>query len=227
MFFEGTIEDITQSKLAEAAQKIRTQQLEILNRIICSGNLAESMDEMLEKILDCVIEPLTFDTAGIYMYDPETSKVNLVAHRGAPSQFSLMEKYMEIDKMPFSRVLGHGQSVFVDNLREALPDLAKKWKWQIACSIPLVSKGRVVGAMNVASRSRSVFSPEEKNILELIGKEAGTLISKLQTEKALRESEKYYRTLIDMSPDIIVRHGPQSQADHRQPAVLTDRRLFL
>ncbi len=38
----------------------------------------------------------------------------------------------------------------------------------------------------------------------MIGKEAGTLVSKLQTETALRESEKYYRTLIDTSPDIIV-----------------------
>ena len=34
VFFEGTVEDITQSKLAEEAQRIRTQQFEILNRII-------------------------------------------------------------------------------------------------------------------------------------------------------------------------------------------------
>lgn len=204
VLFEGTVEDITQSKQAEAAQKLRAMQLEILNRIICSGNLADSMVEMMENILDCVIESLTFDTAGIYMCDPEAKKVNLMARRGAPSRFYLLEKYMAIDKMPFSQVLLHGQSVFVDNLRGTLPDLAKKWKWQMACSIPLVSKGRVVGAMNVASCKRSVFSPEEKSILELIGKEAGTLISKLQTEMALRESEKYYRTLIELSPDIIV-----------------------
>ena len=227
VMFEGTVEDITANKQIEAAQKIRTQQLEILNRIICSGNLAESMVEMLEKILDCVIEPLAFDTAGIYMYDPEAKKVNLVARRGAPSQFFLMDKYMAIDNMPFSQVLRHGQSVFVDNLRDALPDLAKKWGWQMACSIPLVSKGMVVGAMNVASCQRSVFSPEEKNILELIGKEAGTLISKLQTETALRESEKY-----PPHPDRHVaryhrRHGPGRKFGHDQPAFFTDRRILL
>jgi PAS domain S-box-containing protein len=204
VLFEGTVEDITANKQIEAAQKIRTQQLEILNRIICSGNLAESMVEMLEKILDCVIEPLAFDTAGIYMYKPEGKKVNLLAHRGMQKKFFLNDKYMSIDNLPFSRVLLHGQPVYVDHLRGTLPDLAKKWKWQMACSIPLVSKGRVVGAMNVASCSRSVFSPEEKSILELIGKEAGTLVSKLHTETALRESEKYYRTLIELSPDIIV-----------------------
>jgi PAS domain S-box-containing protein len=73
----------------------------------------------------------------------------------------------------------------------------------MAASVPLLSKGRVVGALNVASCRRDAFSPEEKSILELIGKEAGTLLSKLQTEAALRASEKYYRTLIDTSPDII------------------------
>ena len=96
-----------------------------------------------------------------------------------------------------------GEPVFVDKARESLPDLARQWGWRIAGSIPLVSKGRVVGALNVASSQRSGFRPEEKHILELIGKEAGTLVSKLQTETALRESEKYYRTLIDTSPDII------------------------
>ena len=40
---------------------------------------------MLEVILDCVIEPLTFDTAGIFMFDPETKKVKLLARRGAPT----------------------------------------------------------------------------------------------------------------------------------------------
>ena len=55
----------------------------------------------------------------------------------------------------------------------------------------------------------------------MIGKEAGTLVSKLQTETALRESEKYYRTLIDTSPDIIVGHGP------RVPGLITVNQQFL
>ena len=203
ILFEGTVEDITASKQIEAAQRIRTQQLEMLNHIICSGNLAESMTDLLGKILDYMIEPLAFDTAGIYMYNPETKKVNLMARRGAPSKFYLIDKYMAIDSMPFSQVLGRGQPVYVEHLRDALPDLAKKWNWQMACCIPLVSKGIVVGAMNIASRRRAVFSPDEKNILELIGKEVGTLISKLQTETALHKSEKFHRTLIDTSPDII------------------------
>ncbi len=203
VFFEGTVEDITQRKLAEEARRIRTQQMEILNCIISSGNLAESMAEILDKTLEYVVEPLAFDTAGIYMYNPETKKVNLLARRGAPSHFHLLDDYMAIDKMPFSQVLLRGQSVFVDHVRNALPDLTERWGWQMVCTIPLVSKGRIVGALALASCKREVFTPEEKNILELIGKEAGTLISKLQTEIALRESEKYYRTLIDTSPDII------------------------
>ncbi len=61
--------------------------------------------------------------------------------------------------------------------------------------------------MNAASSQRGTFSPEEKSILEMVGKEAGTLISKLQTETELRESEKYYHTLIDTSPEVIAVMG--------------------
>jgi PAS domain S-box-containing protein len=204
VFFEGTVEDITLSKLAEEAEKVRTQQMEILNCIISKGNLAESLNEMLEIIMDCVTTPLAFDTAGIFMYDHETKKVSMMARRGRPSQFSTNEKYMSIDNLPFSQVLQHGQSVFLDDAQKNHSYFFKKWGWRMACCVPLLSKGRVIGALAAASCQRKAFTPEEKNILEMIGKEAGTLVSKLQTETALRESEKYYRTLIETSPDVIV-----------------------
>jgi PAS domain S-box-containing protein len=204
VFYEGTVEDITQSKRAEEAQRVRTQQVEILNCIITKGNLAESLSDMMEVILDCMFEPLGFDNAGIFMYDPTAKKVNLLARRGKPTRFALDEKYMSIDNMPFSQVLSKGLPAFLDDTQKNHPYFFKKWGWRMACSVPLVSKGRVIGALNAASCRRTAFSPEEKDILEMIGKEAGTLVSKLQTETALRESEKYYRTLIDTSPDIIV-----------------------
>ncbi len=203
VFYEGTVEDITQSKLAEAAQRVRTQQIEILNCIISKGNLAESLADMLEVILDCVTLPLDFDTAAVFLYDPGAKKMNLLAARGGKKNHHLKEKYLAVENLPFAKVL-KGEPVFVDHVRETIPDLAKSWGWRMASSIPLLAKGRVIGALNMASCKRQVFSPEEKSILEMIGKEAGTLISKLQTETALRESEEYYRTLIDISPDIIV-----------------------
>ncbi len=203
VYYEGTVEDISQSKRAEEAQRAHTQQIEILNAIISRGNLAESLEEMLEIVIDCVVEPLAFDTAGIFMYNPEARQVEMLARRGPPTDFSLNEKYMSTDSLPFSQVLLRGEAVFLDHSRENHPQFFEKWGWRMAASVPMLAKGRVVGALNVASCRRDVFSPEEKNILELIGKEAGTLVSKLQTEAALRDSEKYYRTLIDTSPDII------------------------
>ncbi len=204
VFFEGTVEDITQRKQAEAAQRIRTQQVEILNCIISKGNTAESLQEMLEVILDCMVVPLAFDTAGVFMYDHESKVVRLMARRGPPTDFSRNENYMSIDNLPFSQVLQQGKPIFQDDTRTHHPFFFEQWGWRMAGSVPLVSKGRVVGALAVASCQRTAFTPEEKDILEMIGKESGTLVSKLQTEIALRESEKYYRTLIDTSPDIII-----------------------
>jgi PAS domain S-box-containing protein len=204
VFFEGTVEDITQSKLAEEAQRIRTQQIEILNCIISKGNMAESVEQMLEVILDCMVMPLAFDTAGIFMLDHESGKVRMLASRGRPTEFAQSDEYMSIEKMPFSMALQRGQAAYLENTREVRHDFYTRWGWHMAGCVPLLSKGRVVGALNVASSQRGAFTPEEKDILEMIGKEAGTLVSKLQTETALRESEKYYRTLIDTSPDIIV-----------------------
>jgi PAS domain S-box-containing protein len=204
VFFEGTVEDITLSKQAEEAQQKRSEQLEILNQLICGGNLINSMPELFDCILTQVSQRLNFETAAVYMLDASSKRLALAAHKGLPKKFLLIDQSVSIDEQPFDSVIKRAQPVFADRIRKIDPQLAKKWGWQLAGLIPLVSKGRVIGTLNVASGKREDFTPEEKDVLVLIGKEAGTLISKLQTEAALRESEKYYRTLIDTSPEIIV-----------------------
>ena len=199
----GVGRDISERKRAEEAQRLRTQQIEILNCIISKGNLAQSLQELLETVLDCVVQPLAFDMAAIFMFDAESRSGKAVASRGLPEKHRFNPEYLSIDHEPFSLVLREGKPYFVDDTRVNHPYYLKKWGWSMGCSVPLLSKGRVVGALNVASCRRSAFTAEERETLEMIGKEAGTLVSKLQTEAALRESEKYYRTLIDTSPDIV------------------------
>lgn len=51
--------------------------------------------------------------------------------------------------------------------------------------------------MTVASKQRAHFTSKEKDILQLIGKEIGSIISRIKSEELLRESEEKYRKLID------------------------------
>ena len=61
------------------------------------------------------------------------------------------------------------------------------------------SKEEIIGALNIASKSRYTFTEEEKDSLQYIGREIGSTISKMKAEDALRESEKKYRSLLDSS----------------------------
>ena len=201
--FEGTVEDVSVGKLAEEAQKTKNKQLEILNLLICSANQADSLPEFLGTILDQVTMQLGFEIAAIYLFEADSKSMMLKAHKGLAKEFLRQASSIVITDYPFSQTLSSRQSLFVGHLRDAQPPLAKKWHWRSVACIPLVCKGLIIGTLNVASGQRSDFSDSEKEILDLIGKEAGTLISKLQTETALHESEKYYRTLIELSPDII------------------------
>jgi PAS domain S-box-containing protein len=203
VLFEGTVEDITLSKLAEDAQKTRTKQLEMLNRLICSGNQADSLSELLDTILDQVTKLLGFEMAAIYLFAKDSQHMTIKAHKGVSKGFLRQAISISSADYPFSQVLTSRQSLFADHLSAAQPQLAKKWQWRAAACVPLVSKGLIIGTLNLASCQRAFFTDPEKEIMDLIGKEAGTLISKLQTEVALRESEQYYRLLIDTSPDLI------------------------
>ena len=84
--------------------------------------------------------------------------------------------------------------------------LSKKFGILSVAIVPLFAKGKVIGALNIASKSRHSFSNMEKEILQSIGIEIGTVISKMQAEQRLKESEKKFRTLFDASNDAIFFH---------------------
>ncbi|MCX6554231.1 MAG: PAS domain S-box protein, partial [Candidatus Aminicenantes bacterium] len=116
VFFEGTVEDITLSKQAEEAQRKRTEQLEILNRVICAGNLVDSISELLGRILDHVVRLLNFEMAAVYMFDSASKRVSLVAKKGLPKKFLLNEPYTSTDVLPFASVLKYSRPVFADQI---------------------------------------------------------------------------------------------------------------
>ena len=106
IFFEGTIEDITDSKLDEAAQKLRTQQLEILNYIISKGNMTESVQEMLEidPRLRERVAGLRHGGSLLVRWRDEKDELRRRS-RGEKKSSSLNEKYMSVESMPFAKVL--------------------------------------------------------------------------------------------------------------------------
>ena len=189
----------SQSKQLEEQSKVRFKKIEILNRIIIASNEATNFFSFLDSVLSCTLELMDFEGGAIYIADRNEKIIEMASEKGLPADFVERVKRVRYDVSPRDIVLIKGQPIFTENYPKIDPENSKKWGILSLASIPLFSKEEIVGALNIASKSRYIFSEEEKDTLQYIGREIGSTIAKMKSEEALRDSEKKYRSLLESS----------------------------
>jgi PAS domain S-box-containing protein len=195
----GIFRDITEHKQAEQKLEDRARKLELLNEIIIRGGKAQDIETLLKEILNLSLEMMDFDGGGIYLVNDDKKQANLICHRGLPLDFIETVQTILIDENRYRNIFIDNEPLFSENYPEINPDVFKRWKLLSVASIPLNTKNKVIGALNIASRKRYFFTVEEKEILQSIGSQIGTAIEKIRAEEKLKESEEKFRSLAEQS----------------------------
>jgi len=96
-------------------------------------------------------------------------------------------------------------SHFVDTLSETERARVCKPCEQFGCEslavVPVKLGDRAVGLIHVASEDRGRIHSRLVEVLEIAAMQLSTAVSRLRTQAALRESEVFYRTLVETSPE--------------------------
>ena len=181
-------EDETERIQAEQKLMRRNIEMNILNQIIKLGNTAEDLNEYLGNILDSTMGLMNFDGGGFYFIDPTTHTAKLMNHKGLPLTFIDLVKTISIDDEPYRSVFIDNLPIFIENYSESSPKWKKEWGILSVASIPLISKGKTIGALNIASSKEHGFPSEEKNVLISIGREVGATLGRLKTDGLLLDA---------------------------------------
>ncbi len=195
--------DITDRKQAEEELQNQAASVAMLNEIISVANRANDLPNLLSSILDESLRLLDFDAGGIYLVDQATRTAEIVCSKHLPQEFVDEVQKVDIDKKPYDRLFIRNESLITDNYEEIAPDYSKKLGIQSIASIPLLSKGVTVGALNVVSKRRYIVSKGEQQALISICRELGSTIERMTAEEKLRQSEEKHRLLVENSHDII------------------------
>ncbi|MEI6775795.1 MAG: sensor domain-containing diguanylate cyclase [Chloroflexales bacterium] len=157
---------------------------------------ATSLEEALPTCLDIALRS-QMDCGGIYLIDSATGDLHLAYTRGlspafieatrfvpAQSNRARMVKTRQTQYLDYGRDLPSDQNIAHENIR-------------MVAILPLTYQGRVVGCFNLASHryTAAEISPAARTALEEIAAQVGHVIVRLQTEAALHESEKRFRTI--------------------------------
>ena len=195
--------DISVRKKAEEGLQRQTATLAILNEIIIAANKADDLPKLLESILTESLRLLDFDAGGIYLVDISSRTAKVVHSKNLPKEFLTEIFTVPIDKKPYDTLFIKNEPIITDNYETISPAHSKKFGFHSMASIPLLSKGVSIGALNFASTRRHVITDAEKQTLISISWELGSTIERMAAEEKVKKASKNLETLFNSIDEMV------------------------
>ncbi len=177
-----TFTDISRRKQYEEQFQIRNLQLSTINEVIGSTSGANSVQDLTQSALGKIAELLGFEFCGCRLLGTDTHGSE-VLHQGDDSLFRGIRGDSSIAAQEWLDAIERQVSTYYPGNRQVASD--EPSTLGAGAVIPLVSDAGPLGAMYFATRQPHRFTPDEKDVLESLGKEVGTAITKIRLSEDL------------------------------------------
>ena len=174
----GTLLDVTERKIAEAASQERTRQLETLLAVNTIVGETLNLPDLLESVLQKVLSVMNLSAAAIFLVEGGNRLV-LKAHHGFSSDFTRRLSRIGIGRGFAGRSASLGKPIVISKL---IPDMRfdliilDREGLQSLCSVPITAKGKVLGVMTLGSNESSEFKEPNVRLLTSISNQMGIVI---------------------------------------------------
>ena len=193
--------DVTEAKRLEEQTREAHQNLLALNAIASTVSQSLDLDAILNSALDKVLELMKGNTGGILLLDEESQILSYRVHRGLSEEFIKEIAGLRLGEGIAGKAAQLGEPIYVDNISED-PRLSRSAVIKVGlkafASVPLQSKNRVLGVMNIASHSIRRFTPEEVQLLNSIGNQIAVAIENAKLYKEVQRKEELRGELLNL-----------------------------
>ena len=199
LYYEGTVEDITERKLlfdqslkhTEELNTLyddlnkRNKELEILNAITQAVHQFLDLEEVYKIALDMVIELDNVDMACIYLVDEAKNEALMRGHRNFPEEFIHRAGRIPYPKGVTWKIISTGEILNVKNA-EKDPDVGpagRELGFRSMVGIPIALLGKTIGVIWILGYREYLFTQREVDLFLSIGTQIAIAIVKAkQTE---------------------------------------------
>ncbi len=200
-----TLWDKTADKKAQEEQARRTRELAALCSIYTSLNAPLDLELRLRTAGNEITRFLKTDSVCIFMMGDD-GRFHLKFSHGL-AEHKCTESALNGVTSILYEVARRGKLTFFENIYQTGGDnigLVDHENIQALAYIPISSKDKKpLGMLRIGSRSSRGFSPEEKNILELIGNRIAVAVENSLLHEQYIRSEEKYRSLFNNNPNPI------------------------
>lgn len=165
---QSHVRDISERKNAEA--EIKRSNAELAAQYSVATALAKSIeiDMLLKTTLESVMQSFGTEAGGIYLLDRDGLIMTIRAHKGLSEDFLNAVKSMKVGEGITGRAVAELTPVLVelpDYKYAPVVDILKKQDLKSLVSMPVVSRGKIYGAVTLASKKEYYFRENDIKLL--------------------------------------------------------------
>ncbi len=167
------------------------RELSILYAVSQATTESLELEKRLNNAIDVTLEALEIEIGGVYLLEPDGETLTLRVVRGVSDQTARDLRQVKFGEGMSGKVVAEQklQVLEVQDYPSArlAPPLLREGI-QSSVSIPLLSAGQAMGAMNLSARRPRAFPPEELALLTTIGRQLGIAVQNAQLYETLQRS---------------------------------------
>jgi GAF domain-containing protein len=185
---------IGRARLAEQSLS-SVRRLETLAAVAQTISAESYLDRILQAISEMVAETLDSPVCSIMLVDDERRELVINAARCSTPEY-LHKMPIKIEDSLIGRVIREGRHIMVPNVLEEkqyrYPELARKTGLASLLSVPLTSRDKVIGTINIYTRDQRNFTEDEVGFVKVV---AGQAAIAIENARLMSETLDMKRTL--------------------------------
>nr|MBC8333503.1 GAF domain-containing protein [Anaerolineae bacterium] len=185
-------------------------ELSLLNEISLAISMARSEGELLTSIKGIISREYINDHFCITLIDPQARIFRPICYY-PDSLAEHFDRDFPITQGVMGQVAATGKPRRISDVTQEAGYVKTPDNMRSELCVPLKIAERVIGVINVESRSVAAFSKDDERLLMTLAGQLATALDRLHSEQAVRQSEIRYRSLFDGVPVGLFRSTPQGQ----------------
>jgi PAS domain S-box-containing protein len=176
------LRDVTEKVLLQKRLLRQNQDLSAVNMISKTLSSSIELKEILQSTLSQVLKIMNIETGWIYLLEKGKNILRCVYSYGIPDELAQSIRELKVGEGIAGRVFQSGVPIIIENASidsRIKSTTFKKHGFRSFASIPLQSRSRLIGVMNIGSFGQRIISPDDERLLITIGVHMGTVIENI------------------------------------------------